>query len=415
MTRPGSLRRAAYLLVAALLVGLALAGCGRGEPAPSARTAAAPGATPDRPSPATNAGTPPAEVPDPAPDWTARPEPDPLAGWTLEQKVGQLLMVGVDVGAPQAASWDAVRMHHVGNVFLAGRTTAGAGPVGNLVTSFTDLVGPETTRGTPLLVATDQEGGLVQVLRGEGFSEVPRALDQAALPPDRLRSDARAWGAELAAAGVNLNLAPVMDLVPPENQRANAPVGRFSRNFGNTPESVVAAAGAFATGQREAGVETVLKHFPGLGRVTASTDDTAGVTDPATGPDDASVGVFRSGVEAGARFVMMSSAVYPRLGGDAPAVFSPGAVRLLREDVGFDGVVMSDDLSGATQVAAWAPGDRAVLAVSAGVDLVLASADPSVAGPMAQALVARAQADPAFAARVDEAARRVLAAKSGLG
>lgn len=430
MTGPTNRRRtrAAAPPVAAFAVALLLAGCAwAGEPGPAPQTpASAVGRPTSSPSPSPSVAPSPDPSPSPSPSRTASPTPsltpsptpsptpaDPLAGWTLEQKVGQLLMVGVDVHAPAPASSDVVRQHHVGNVFLAGRTRAGQEPVRNLVTSFTDLVGPDTTQGQPMLVATDQEGGLVQVLRGDGFTELPRALDQAALPPEVLRTDARTWGGELAAVGVNLNLAPVMDLVPPDNQTANAPIGYFGRHYGTTPESVTASANAFAEGQREAGVETAIKHFPGLGRVTSNTDSTAGVTDTVTGPDDPSVQVFASGVDAGAGFVMMSSAVYSQIDAGAPAVFSPIVVRLLR-DTGFDGVIMTDDVSAAEQVAAWSPGDRAVLAVEAGVDLVLASADPAVVPAMADALVARARADVAFAARVDEAARRVLEAKSGL-
>jgi beta-N-acetylhexosaminidase len=88
---------------------------------------------------------------------------------------------------------------------------------------------------------------------------------------------------------------------------------------------------------------------------------------------------------------------------------------LLRGTVGFDGVVITDDLSGAAQVTSWSPGDRAVLSLEAGVDLVLFSKDPSVAPAAVEAVVSRAESDPAFAVRVDESLRRVLALKEKLG
>jgi beta-N-acetylhexosaminidase len=122
--------------------------------------------------------------------------------------------------------------------------------------------------------------------------------------------------------------------------------------------------------------------------------------------------VFGTEIQHGARVVMMSTAIYTQLDPGGPAVFSPSIITgLLRQKLGFDGVVMSDDLSAAEQTSAWSPADRAVLAVQAGVDIVLISADPSLAAPMVSAVVAKAQSDPAFAKLVDDAARRVVRLK----
>jgi beta-N-acetylhexosaminidase len=376
--------------------------------APGSSPSAEPGA-PSSPAP-TGSATP---SPSPGPD--GQEEGDPLAGWTLEQKVGQLLMVGVSVTDPADVSRTSITEHHVGNVFLHGRSEAGVDATRDLVERYTGLVSQSTTRGTPLLVATDQEGGLVQVLRGPGFSEIPRATQQAKWQPATLERRARRWGNELAAAGVNLNLGPVMDLVPREEAENNPPIGYFSRNYGFTARSVTASANAFSAGQRAAGVEPVIKHFPGLGRVTQNTDTSTDVTDSVTTARSASVGIFRSGIDAGARFVMMSTAEYQRIDPGTPASFSRVIVHdLLRGRLGFDGVVMTDDLSAAAQATQWSPGERAVRAVEAGVDVVLASADPSVVPEMADALVARARDDADFAAKVDLAASRVLAAKSDI-
>jgi beta-N-acetylhexosaminidase len=172
---------------------------------------------------------------------------------------------------------------------------------------------------------------------------------------------------------------------------------------------------------RAAGVVATVKHFPGLGRVTANTDTTAGVTDAATKADGGAVGVFRDVLAttsdgAGPRpWVMMSTAVYSQIDPSLPAAFSPTVVGLLRGALGFDGVVITDDLSAAKQVQAWSPGDRAVLTIEAGGDVVLASADPSVADAMLDALLTKARQDPAFEAKVDAAAHRVVAAATALG
>jgi beta-N-acetylhexosaminidase len=325
-------------------------------------------------------------------------------------------MVGVDVRSPQTASYAAVSDLHVGNVFLAGRTQAGVTAVRDLVDSFTTLVDSATTHNTPLFVATDQEGGAVQVLRGAGFSDIPSAMTQASQSPEALRAAAATWGGELAAAGVNLNLAPVMDYVPSAAIAArNPPIGYYHRNYGYTPDSVTSHANAFSAGMEAAGIDVAIKHFPSLGLVRANTDTTAGVTDDVITTDSHSVGIFKSGVDAGAAFVMLSTAVYAQIDPSAPGAFSPVVVgELLRQQIGFGGVVITDDVSAAKQVQAWSPADRAMLTIEAGGDMVLASADPSVVAAMVAAVTARAQSDPAFAAKVDAAAARVVAAKQRL-
>lgn len=342
------------------------------------------------------------------------PGDDPLRGWSLEQQVGQLFMVGVDVHQQQDASWAAVRDRHVGNVFLAGRSAAAPDHVLALVRSFTDLVRQDTTHDTAMLVATDQEGGAVQVLQGPGFSRMPSALDQSVMPVGDLESAATGWGSQLASAGINLNLAPVMDLVDGDPAE-NPPIGKWGREYGSSADQVVAHANAFSRGMRSAGVAVAVKHFPGLGRVTGNTDTTAGVTDTLTSRDDASVGVFARGIEDGAEMVMMSTAVYERIDPDAPAAFSSVVVDdVLRGDLGFHGVVITDDVSAAVQVQAWTPGERAVKAIGAGCDIVLVSASPEQAAEMVDAVVARAQEDPVFAEKVHAAATRVLALKGDM-
>lgn len=375
---------------------------------------APPTAAPTASSTPTASATPTAPTPTPSPTTSSAPA-DPLAGWSVEEKVGQLFVVGLDLGAGKPVSTQAVTGDHVGNVFLHGRSTAGVDAVRAQVAAFTALVSAVTTHGEPMLVAVDQEGGKVQSLSGPGFSTIPAATAQATLAPDQLRSEATTWGRQLAAAGVNWNLAPVMDLVPASSAPQNPPIGALQRNYGTTATSVTAHAGAFIGGMSSAGVATAIKHFPGLGYVTANTDATAGVTDTVTGFDSAAVDVFRAGVRAGASTVLMSTAVYARMDPAAPAAFSSTVVQHgVREVLGFQGVVVTDDLSGATQVAAWSPGERAIDAIAAGCDMVLFSKDPTVVHAAVVAVVAKAKADPAFAARVDESARRVLALKAQL-
>ena len=402
------------VLLAAFLGAGSLAGCSL-IPGSSSAGGSSSSAKPKAPAPAS-----PSAAPSPTASAmasaTATASDGALAGWSLEEKVGQLMMVGVDATAPKDSSTEAVDTHHVGNIFIAGRTTAGGQATQKVIASFTGKVGPGTTRSTPMLVATDQEGGEVQVLSGSGFSEIPSAMDQSTQSRDQLVAAARTWGKELADVGVNMNLAPVVDLVDIPRPSTNEPIGKWGREYGHDAATVSSQAGAFAEGMQASKVIPTYKHFPGLGRVTANTDTSAGVVDGTTNrQSDAAVGVFANAISAGAQVIMVSSATYSLIDPSAPAVFSSKIVTdMLRTEMGFSGVVITDDVSAAVQVQSVAAGDRAVQAIRAGCDIVLASADPTVAADMIKALITTAQSDPAFAARVDESATRVLNLKKSL-
>jgi beta-N-acetylhexosaminidase len=329
--------------------------------------------------------------------------------------VGQLLMVGSEADHADAATRRAVTRYHAGNVMLTGRSSRGVTATARVSRALQGEVGSSTTGGVPLLVATDQEGGQVQVLSGPGFSRIPAALTQGSWSTATLRSRAAQWGRQLRAAGVQVDLAPVADTVPSSLGRANAPIGRYSREFGHDPDTVAAHAAAFITGMTTARVATAAKHFPGLGRVRDNTDTTSGVTDGTTTRTDPYLQPFRAAISAGTPMVMMSSAVYSRIDPDHPACFSRTVVTdLLRGDLGFDGVVISDDLGQARQVQRWSAGSRAVQLVAAGGDVVL-TVDPDDAPAMYTALYAKAKSDKAFRAKVDAAALRVLRLKAAYG
>jgi beta-N-acetylhexosaminidase len=163
-------------------------------------------------------------------------------------------------------------------------------------------------------------------------------------------------------------------------------------------------------------VTATLKHFPGLGRVIDNTDTTAGVTDDVTTADDPQVALFADLARSTTHpFVMVSSATYAHIDPHDQAAFSSVVLReLLRGRLGFDGVVISDDLGNAVAVSAVPPGERAVRFLSAGGTLVL-TAEPSLVPEMMDAVLERDAADPEFARTVDTAVRTALAAKDRAG
>ena len=338
-----------------------------------------------------------------------------VAGMSATQRAGQLLMVGLDSKAGRTSLDALVQARHLGGVILLGGWHTGAARVEATTRHLASLAGPSTAN-LGLLLAADQEGGAVQQLQGAGFSTIPPALDQTAAGASGLKSDAARWARQLAAAGINVNLAPVADTVPASIGRANQPIGRYGREFSSDPSTNARMVAAFVKGMRAGDVAATVKHFPGLGRITGNTDVTAsGITDRTTTTDDAYLEPFRAGIRAGADLVMVGSAIYSRIDPGTNAVFSkPVVTDLLRGRLGYDGVVITDDVGKAKAVAAVPAGERATRFVAAGGDIVL-TARPSTVGAMHQALKAAIAADPAFAAKVQAAATRVVDLKIRMG
>lgn len=330
---------------------------------------------------------------------------------SLRQRVGQLFMVGTPATSASPQVLRQISRLHIGNVMLTGRSYAGVKRTARVTAALEHRVTRRSTAGVRLFVATDQEGGFVQVLHGPGFSRMPTGLAQGRLTPKALRADARTWGRQLHRAGLNLDLAPVVDTVPGRAAAAaNPPIGHWEREFGYTTRVVGRHGAAFVRGMAAGGVATTAKHFPGLGRVHANTDTAAGVTDTVTRRHDRYLQPFAEAIRAGA-FVMVSTAYYRHLDPKRPAAFSPFVIRtMLRGDLRFTGVVISDDLGDARQVSRWSPGARAVKFVRAGGDMVL-TVDPHVLPAMYHAVLAEARASRAFRTRVDHAVLRILLAK----
>ncbi|TQS92367.1 glycoside hydrolase family 3 protein [Arthrobacter sp. TS-15] len=337
-----------------------------------------------------------------------------LAALSLEQRVGQLFMVASKATGAEPGTMEALTKYHAGNVYLSGRSKAGTAPTAAVVSALTGTVSAATTGGLPLFVATDQEGGYVQVLSGPGFSTIPTALVQASSGAAKLRADAATWGKELRSIGVNVNLAPVLDTVTsPEFAPSNAPIGHFQREYGYDPGNVSLLGNAFADGMKDAGVAPVVKHFPGLGRVVPNTDVSKNVRDTTTTRDDPALEPFHTAIASGTKWVMVSNAYYDKIDPANIAPFSATIMdAMLRADAGFTGIVLSDDLCSAAQLEAWSDADRALNFFGAG-GTMLVCADPTSIPAMHQAVVQKATSDPAFRAKVDAAALTVLQVKAG--
>lgn len=331
---------------------------------------------------------------------------------TPTQQAGQLLMAAMQPGSPTGLD-AAISQQGLGSMLYLGGWQ-GASTVA-AASSHLQEVSP-TVKGTKvgMLVSADQEGGEVQQLTGAGFTSMPSGLEQAQDP--QLRASAKAWGSELKQAGVNVNLAPVADTVPAEIGRANQPIGKWGREYGSTPAAAGKGALAFAQGMQDAGVEPTVKHFPGIGRITGNTDLTAtGISDTVATTTDPNLAPFAKNIEGGTRIVMVGSAHYPKIDGEQPALFSRKIVTgMLRADMGFDGVAITDDVGAAKAVSATPVGERATKFIAAGGDIVL-TADPAQVSTMVTAIQTKAKGDPAFAKQVTASVTRVLTLKEDMG
>ncbi len=333
---------------------------------------------------------------------------------TAAQRVGQLFLVGI-AGEPASVVAEAVAANHFGALIFGTTSTAGLAEIRQVTSTDQSLASSRATARVRFFIAADQEGGEVQRLQGPGFQPIPSAVTQGQLAPGTLQQQATAWGRELNSAGVNLDLAPVMDVVPPGTASQNQPIGALMREFGSDPGTVAAHGVAFIRGMRKAGVATTAKHFPGLGRVLGNTDFSAGVADPTTGPDDPYLASFRAAIDVGVPFVMVSLASYPRIDSDHLAVFSSRVMQvLLRQQMRFRGVIVSDDLGAAAAVAGMSPAARAIGFLAAGGDLIT-SVSLAAATAMDTAVRTRVDHDSAFRSEVDAAVMRILAAKQAYG
>jgi beta-N-acetylhexosaminidase len=235
----------------------------------------------------------------------------------------------------------------------------------------------------PLLVMIDQEGAGVKRLPDGPPDLSPHQLG-AGGSADEAKNQGQKTGAYLKRFGVNVDLAPVLDVSQPETDRDIA-----SRTFGTDPTVVSDLGVAFAEGLQDGGVLATPKHFPGLGRATVTTDQRA-VTIAATSADlQDDLSPFQAAVDAGVHLVMVSTAVYPGLEppkSKQPAVFSSEIIKgILRDRMDFDGVVITDDLEAPS--ISEAPGTAGAKALRAGADLLLFAKSTSAPGAALSSLV----------------------------
>ena len=268
-----------------------------------------------------------------------------------------------------------------------------------------DSIGRASGGGAPPIVSVDQEGGRVARLKAPVLSLPPAAVLGARCDEAELELLGAALGVQLAALGFTMDYAPVLDV---HTNPKNPIIG--DRAFSSDPDRAARAALAFARGLERAGVSPCGKHYPGHGDTAKDSHlDLPSVDAGRERLEDVELLPFRRAAEAKLPALMSAHVVYPALDA-APATLSRRiATDLLRGELGFGGVLFSDDLEMRAIADRFGPGDSAVLAVEAGCDALLVCSDEAAQGSAVEALVHRAERDGAFRARCEEASQRVVA------
>ncbi|NKQ52041.1 glycoside hydrolase family 3 protein [Amycolatopsis sp. K13G38] len=313
------------------------------------------------------------------------------------QKLAQLLVVGVDAADPGGAA-ALVRDQQVGGIFVGGDATE------LLRDGALDRV--RQAAHWQVSVAVDEEGGRVQRI-DELDGPIPSARKMAAtMTPGQVHDLARQRGEQLRARGVTVDFAPSLDV---SAQPDHGPIG--DRSFSADPAVARAYGLAFATGLRDAGIEPVLKHFPGHGEAQGDSHEGRVTTAPLDQLRTRDLRPYESIGEFGPVSVMVGHLSVPGLTGATPASIAPEAYRLLRGDYRFTGPVITDDLGAMRAITSSYPLPDAVLrALLAGADQALWSSGGDVT-PVLDRLE-KALADGELPqSRVTDALSRVLPAK----
>lgn len=367
----------------------------------------------------------------PTPTPTGAPVPqsnDPLASMTLREKVGQLFLVRPDAldeslsqnviddadaaGVTEASDSvrDFLHRYPVGGVVLFGKNITDAA---QLQTLIGDL---QAATAIPLLIGVDEEGGAVARLANAPGFALPQYESAAAVGaqgPQAVQEMARTIGTYLAGYGISLDFAPVADV----NTNPDNPI-IGTRAFSSDPQAAADCVAAAVQGFEQAGVLCCLKHFPGHGDTAQDSHDGAVSTAKTREELRACEFLpFTAGIRAGAPLVMVGHIQTPNAvtGADSglPATFSRTMITdVLRGELGFAGVVVTDSLAMGAVTDTYAPDEAAVLALQAGADLLLMPAG------LAQAydgVLAAVEDGRLSEARLDESVRRILALKQQAG
>jgi beta-N-acetylhexosaminidase len=333
---------------------------------------------------------------------------------SLAQLAGQRVIYAYSGLNPPASLFSAIHAGEAAGVILFGPNVSSLAQVRAVIEEL-QRVSAASPIHAPLLILADQEGGEVRRLPG------PPLLSEHAIGESGNAGVAAAAGAQaardLAAVGVNVNLAPVLDVLG----RPDGFIDAYHRSYGSDPLQVGQLGRAFIDSQQRLGVAATAKHFPGLGAAGRGQDtDSRPVTLELSAAQLRSVdeAPFRSAIAGGVKLMMISWAVYPALDPNLPAGLSPRVIQdELRERLGYRGVTITDTLSADALARFGTLPERGLLAARAGADLIICSAidgndDPSGGRSVLHAIAAAIASGQLSRSAAEESAARVLALRA---
>ena len=330
----------------------------------------------------------------------------------LAAKVGQLFVVGFDGYEPTDELRELVADYQCGNVIYFTRNIDTPEQVAGLTRDLQTLA-VEGGPGVPLFVTGDQEGGVVSRL--DWGTELPGQMSIGASgDADLARRAGRAVGAELASIGINFDLTPVLDV---NNNPDNPVIG--VRSFGEDPALVGDLGAAMAAGMQDESVLACGKHFPGHGDTSADSHHELLVVDhDRERLDRVELAPFQRAIDDGIDSIMTTHVSFPTITGDdeTPATVSKAVqTDLLREEMGFDGLVVTDGMEMNAIAGAMGTPEGCVQAVEAGCDLLLVCHTPEIQRASVEAVIDAVESGRIDEARIDDAVERILAYKSRRG
>ncbi len=332
---------------------------------------------------------------------------------------GQMILVGFAGDSPDDAHVQAITNKiaggGVGGVMYLKHNVASLQAVRTMNAAFREAA-PD---GLPPLIALDQEGGSIERLTSDvGFDEIPSAAALGQGDPERAQVVYAGMAEDIAEQGFNLNFGPVVDLdINPDNPI----IARYGRSYGTDAETVARFAAAFVAAHHRAGVLTALKHFPGHGSSTG--DSHEGFVDVSATWQARELDPYRTLIARDQADMVMAGHLFHGkfVQGDArtPASLSPTWIAgVLRAQLGFDGVVISDDLEMAAIRKHYGFADAITRAVRAGTDILLfsntADTRTGLADEVRAVLVDEAQRDPGFRDRIEQSYERIVELKRRL-
>ncbi len=291
------------------------------------------------------------------------PPPSPVSQLPLPRLAGMRLIAGFEGTSVPEPMRRAIRQGGLAGVVLFRENLPSRASARSLIAEIESIRRPPGLRD-PLLVMVDQEGGLVKRFAG---APTASAAQMGAAGAGFSRAQGRATAASLSGVGVNVDLAPVLDVARPDGTIAST-----ERGFGSSAAAVEATALPFAAGLQELGVAATAKHFPGLGAAVENTDFAVQRIDlPKQTLRAVDERPYRRFIAAGGKLVMLSTAIYPSLSPRPAAFARPIATGELRRHLGFKGVSITDALESAAVRDFGGPAAAARAAAAAGTDLLL--------------------------------------------